>query len=40
MDEGTAAEFGPGDTSVIPLGHNAWVIGNDMNLCSHLTLQA
>jgi hypothetical protein len=40
MDEGTAAEFGPGDTSVIPLGHNAWVIGNEMNLSSHLTLQA
>ena len=40
MDEGTAAEFGTGDTSVIPLGHNAWVIGNEMNLCSHLTLQA
>jgi hypothetical protein len=26
MDEGAAAEFGPGDTSVIPPGHNAWVM--------------
>jgi hypothetical protein len=22
-------EFGPGDTGVIPPGHNAWVIGNE-----------
>ena len=21
-------EFGPGDTAVIPPGHNAWVVGN------------
>jgi len=29
MDDGTEKEFGPGDVSVIPPGHDAWVIGND-----------
>ncbi len=29
MDDGTEEEFGPGDTAVIPSGHNAWVIGNE-----------
>jgi quercetin dioxygenase-like cupin family protein len=29
MDDGSEEEFGPGDTAVIPPGHNAWVIGND-----------
>jgi hypothetical protein len=29
MDDGSEEEFGPGDTGVIPPGHNAWVIGND-----------
>ena len=28
MDDGTEAEFGPGDVSLIPPGHDAWVIGN------------
>ena len=29
MDDGTEKEFGPGDVSIIPPGHDAWVIGND-----------
>ena len=28
MDDGTESEGGPGDTAVIPTGHNAWVVGN------------
>ncbi len=27
MDDGTAQEFGPGDVSLIPPGHDAWVVG-------------
>ena len=29
MDDGTEEEFGPGDTGVIPPGHNAWVVGDE-----------
>jgi uncharacterized cupin superfamily protein len=29
MDDGSEAEFGPGDVSVLPPGHDAWVIGDD-----------
>jgi mannose-6-phosphate isomerase-like protein (cupin superfamily) len=29
MDDGTEEEFGPGDISLLPPGHNAWVVGND-----------
>jgi len=29
MDDGSEAEFGPGDLGVIPPGHDAWVVGND-----------
>jgi hypothetical protein len=29
MDNGSEEEFGPGDTGVIPPGHNAWVVGNE-----------
>ncbi len=29
MDDGTEQEFGPGDMSVIPPGHDAWVVGNE-----------
>jgi EutQ-like cupin domain len=29
MDDGTEEEFGPGDTAVIPPGHNSWVVGNE-----------
>jgi hypothetical protein len=29
MDDGTAQDFGPGDVSCIPPGHDAWVLGNE-----------
>ena len=29
MDDGTEEEFGPGDVSHIPPGHNAWVVRNE-----------
>jgi hypothetical protein len=29
MDDGTEGEIGPGDTAVVPPGHNAWVVGNE-----------
>jgi len=29
MDDGTEAEFGPGDVSVLPPGHDAWVVGSE-----------
>ncbi len=29
MDDGSQAEFGPGDISSIPPGHDAWVVGNE-----------
>ncbi len=29
MDDGTEAEFGPGDVGMIPPGHDAWVVGNE-----------
>ncbi len=29
MDDGTEAEFGPGDVGVIPPGHDAWVVGDE-----------
>ena len=29
MDDGTEEEFGPGDISLLPPGHDAWVVGND-----------
>lgn len=29
MDDGTEAEFGPGDAHVVGPGHDAWVIGNE-----------
>jgi mannose-6-phosphate isomerase-like protein (cupin superfamily) len=29
MDDGSAAEFGPGDVSYLPPGHDAWVVGSD-----------
>ncbi len=28
MDDGSEMEFGPGDVSNIPPGHDAWVVGN------------
>jgi quercetin dioxygenase-like cupin family protein len=29
MNYGTEEEFGPGDVTIIPPGHNAWVVGNE-----------
>ena len=29
MDDGSEHEFGPGDVSYIPPGHDAWVVGNE-----------
>jgi hypothetical protein len=29
MDDGSQAEFGPGDVSQLPPGHDAWVVGNE-----------
>ena len=29
MDDGTQDEFGPGDVSLLPPGHDAWVVGSD-----------
>ena len=29
MDDGTEKEFVPGDVSLIPPGHDAWVVGNE-----------
>ena len=29
MDDGSEAEFGPGDVGVIPPGHDAWIVGNE-----------
>jgi mannose-6-phosphate isomerase-like protein (cupin superfamily) len=29
MDDGSEQEFGPGDVSYIPPGHDAWVVGNE-----------
>jgi hypothetical protein len=29
MDDGAEAEFGPGEVSYVPPGHDAWVVGNE-----------
>ncbi len=29
MDDGTEATFGPGDVSLLPSGHDAWVVGDE-----------
>ena len=29
MDDGSEAEFGPGDVGYVAPGHNAWIIGNE-----------
>jgi len=29
MDDGGEQEFGPGDVSLIPPGHDAWVVGDE-----------
>ena len=29
MDDGSEEEFGPGDVSLLPPGHDAWVVGDE-----------
>jgi len=29
MDDGSEAEFGPGDVGLVPPGHDAWVVGDE-----------
>lgn len=29
MDDGTQQEFGPGEVSIVPPGHDAWVVGDE-----------
>ena len=29
MDDGTEVEMGPGEASITPPGHDAWVVGNE-----------
>ena len=29
MDDGSEDEFGPGEASLLPPGHDAWVVGNE-----------
>ena len=29
MDDGTEGEFGPGDVSLLPPGHDGWVVGSE-----------
>jgi len=29
MDDGSMAEFRPGDVGVVPPGHDAWVVGDE-----------
>ncbi len=29
MDDGSEDEFGPGDVSLLPSGHDAWVVGDE-----------
>jgi hypothetical protein len=29
MDDGSAADFGPGDVMICPPGHDAWVVGEE-----------
>jgi len=29
MNDGTAKDVGPGEISLVPTGHDAWVVGNE-----------
>ena len=29
MEDGTEFDLGPGDVSVLPSGHDAWVVGDE-----------
>jgi hypothetical protein len=37
MDDGSEAEFGPGDVSNIPPGHDAWVVGDETVIVIDIT---
>ena len=37
MDDGTEQEFGPGDVSFIPPGHDAWVVGPEPAVALDIT---
>lgn len=37
MDDGTEKEFGPGDVSIIPPGHDAWVVGDETVIAIDIT---
>ena len=37
MDDGTEAEFGPGEVSYVPPGHDAWVVGNEPFIAIDIT---
>ncbi len=30
MDDGSEAEFGAGDVGIVPPGHDAWIVGNEL----------
>ena len=37
MDDGTEQEFGPGDATYVPPGHDAWVVGNESFVAIDIT---
>ena len=37
MDDGSEEEFGPGEVSLLPPGHDAWVVGNEPVVAIHIT---
>jgi|SRR5947209_1781559 hypothetical protein len=37
MDDGSEDEFGPGEVSVLPPGHDAWVVGNETVVAIDIT---
>lgn len=37
MDDGTEADFGPGDLMMIAPGHDAWVVGNEQIVSLDIT---
>ena|SRR3989338_3588833 len=37
MDDGTNFDLGPGDATVIPPGHDAWVVGNESVIAIDVT---
>jgi mannose-6-phosphate isomerase-like protein (cupin superfamily) len=37
MDDGSQAEYGPGDAMDIAPGHDAWIVGNETCVCIDVT---